>query len=51
MVQDHDHLWLFYSGSLWGRKPSGIGIHVALPWSVPAPSHSTMRGFPLMPTG
>ncbi len=26
MVQDHDHLWLFYSGSLWGHKTYGIGI-------------------------
>ncbi len=26
MVQDNDHLWLFYSGSLWGHKTYGIGI-------------------------
>jgi len=26
MVEDHDHFWLFYSGSLWGHKTYGIGI-------------------------
>jgi hypothetical protein len=26
MIQDHDHYWLFYSGSLWGHKTYGIGI-------------------------
>lgn len=26
MIQDHDHFWLFYSGSLWGHKTYGIGI-------------------------
>ena len=26
MIQDHDHFWLFYSGSLWGHKTYGVGI-------------------------
>ncbi len=26
MIQDHDRIWLFYSGSLWGHKTYGIGI-------------------------
>ncbi len=26
MIEDHDHFWLFYSGSLWGHKTYGIGI-------------------------
>jgi hypothetical protein len=26
MIQDHDHFWLFYSGSLWGHRTYGIGI-------------------------
>lgn len=26
MIQDHDHFWLFYSGSLWGHPTYGIGI-------------------------
>ncbi len=26
MIEDHDHVWLFYSGSLWGHKTYGIGI-------------------------
>jgi hypothetical protein len=26
MVEDHDHFWLFYSGSLWGHPTYGIGI-------------------------
>jgi hypothetical protein len=26
MIQDHNHYWLFYSGSLWGHKTYGIGI-------------------------
>jgi hypothetical protein len=26
MIQDNNHFWLFYSGSLWGHKTYGIGI-------------------------
>jgi hypothetical protein len=26
MIQDDNHFWLFYSGSLWGHKTYGIGI-------------------------
>ena len=26
MIQDGNHFWLFYSGSLWGHKTYGIGI-------------------------
>jgi Glycosyl hydrolases family 43 len=26
MIQDDNHYWLFYSGSLWGHKTYGIGI-------------------------
>ena len=26
MIEDHDHFWLFYSGSLWGHQTYGIGI-------------------------
>jgi hypothetical protein len=26
MIQDNNHIWLFYSGSLWGHKTYGIGI-------------------------
>jgi hypothetical protein len=26
MIQDGNHYWLFYSGSLWGHKTYGIGI-------------------------
>jgi hypothetical protein len=26
MIEDHDHFWLFYSGSLWGHKTYGVGI-------------------------